>query len=83
VSAPRNLVAVALTLLSLAAGAALAVASGGGASGGESGTAQYGVKPGCGPDKTDGVAGASGSHSGQPPKDEDRGDCPNPPGQNK
>ena len=45
-------------------------------------TTQY-LKPGCGPDKTDGVAGNSGRHSGQPPKDQNRGDCPNPPGQNK
>jgi hypothetical protein len=41
---------------------------------------QY-AKPGCGPDKTDGVAGNSGRHQGQPPKDQNRGDCPNPPGQ--
>jgi hypothetical protein len=44
---------------------------------------QYQQKPGCGPDKTDGVAGSSGRHSGQPPKDQDRGDCPTPPGQNR
>ena len=36
-------------------------------------------KPGCGPDKTDGVAGNSGRHSGQPPKRPDRRDCPNAP----
>jgi hypothetical protein len=41
------------------------------------------VKPGCGPDKTDGVAGNSGRHEGQPPKADDRKDCPNPPGQQK
>jgi hypothetical protein len=40
-------------------------------------------KPGCGPDKTNGVAGNSGQHIGQPPKDQNRGDCPNPPGQQK
>jgi len=37
------------------------------------------VKPGCGPDKTDGVAGGSGQHTGQPPKQPDRQDCPNAP----
>jgi hypothetical protein len=42
-----------------------------------------GDKPGCGPDKTDGVAGNSGRHDGQPPKADDRKDCPNPPGQQK
>jgi hypothetical protein len=38
-------------------------------------------KPGCGPDKTNGVAGNSGQHTGQPPKADNRQDCPNPPGQ--
>jgi hypothetical protein len=33
-------------------------------------------KPGCGPDKTDGVAGGSGYHDGQPPKSDNRQDCP-------
>jgi hypothetical protein len=33
-------------------------------------------KPGCGPDKTNGVAGGSGYHDGQPPKSDGRGDCP-------
>ena len=43
----------------------------------------YLAKPGCGPDKTDGVAGNSGRHTGQPPKAPNRQDCPHPPGQNK
>jgi hypothetical protein len=54
--------------------------SGGSHSGGKDCT---GDKPGCGPDKTDGVAGNSGRHDGQPPKADDRKDCPNPPGQQK
>jgi hypothetical protein len=36
-------------------------------------------KPGCGPDKTDGVAGNSGRHTGQPPKQPNRQDCPHAP----
>ena len=36
-------------------------------------------KPGCGPDKTNGTAGNSGTHQGQPPKDQNRGDCPKKP----
>jgi hypothetical protein len=38
-------------------------------------------KPGCGPDKTEGVAGNSGRHTGQPPKRPDRQDCPHAPPQ--
>lgn len=61
---------------------AIAVATGGG--GGYNSPpvqVQYKEKPGCGPDKTDGVAGGSGRHTGQPPKADNRQDCPNPPGQ--
>jgi phosphodiesterase/alkaline phosphatase D-like protein len=32
--------------------------------------------PGCGPDKSDGYAGGSGYHDGQPPKSDGRQDCP-------
>ena len=44
-----------------------------GSSGGSSGGTQY--KPGCGPKKSDGV-NPSGTHTGQPGKDPNRGDCP-------
>ena len=74
-----------LILAFLAGSVALANASGwGGGKTHKRGAAsvQYKLKPGCGPDKTDGVAGSSGRHVGQPPKDQNRGDCPNPSGQN-
>jgi hypothetical protein len=35
-----------------------------------------GENPGCGPDKNGGWAGGSGYHDGQPPKSDNRGDCP-------
>ena len=79
----RKPAAVALALVALAGGTTLAVAADGGGAHGNSGKSQYGSKPGCGPDKPDGMAGASGRHTGQPPKDQDRGDCPTPPGQSK
>ncbi|MGH2800616.1 MAG: hypothetical protein ACRDM0_23695 [Thermoleophilaceae bacterium] len=79
----RKLVAIVLALLALVGGATLAVAAGGGGTRGDSGEYQYDLKPGCGPDKTDGVAGGSGRHTGQPPKAQNRGDCPDPPGQNE
>ena len=77
----RPLVIAIATLVIAGGGTSLVLASGGGSSL-HTGAAkvQYN-KPGCGPDKTDGVAGASGQHTGQPPKDQNRGDCPNPPGQ--
>ena len=77
----RPLVIAIATLVFAGGGTSLVLASGGGSSL-HTGAAkvQYN-KPGCGPDKTDGVAGASGQHTGQPPKDQNRGDCPNPPGQ--
>ena len=78
----RKLAVILSTFALLGAGAAIAVAGGGGSTDyGNAGHDQYHEKPGCGPDKTDGVAGNSGRHDGQPPKDDDRGDCPNPPGQ--
>ena len=91
-NAPRFRVTVAVvrrtaTLLIAAVfvfgGAALASATGWGAGDGKPAHPKYQqLKPGCGPDKTDGVAGGSGRHVGQPPKDQNRGDCPNPPGHN-
>jgi hypothetical protein len=48
---------------------------GGGSSGGDDDDCGP-EKPGCGPDKTDGVAGGSGYHDGQPPKADGRQDCP-------
>ena len=76
----RPLVILLATLAFVGGGASLVLAAGGGSGGSGAAKVQYN-KPGCGPDKTDGVAGASGQHIGQPPKDQNRGDCPNPPGQ--
>jgi hypothetical protein len=70
-----------LAFLGGSAGVVIA-AQGGDGNGNGAGTNAY-DKPGCGPDKTDGTAGSSGTHTGQPPKDQDRGDCPTPPGQNQ
>jgi hypothetical protein len=76
----RTPLAILVVLIVFAAGTTLAMATGNG--GGKlNNTPGHALKPGCGPDKTDGVAGASGRHTGQPPKDNNRGDCPNPPGQ--
>jgi opacity protein-like surface antigen len=89
--------ALALVVLGTGATLAAATGGGGWYHGGGSSHVQYkakqpcpvsqlsdlcnATKPGCGPDKTDGYAGASGRHVGQPPKDQNRGDCPHPPGQ--
>ena len=76
----RKLAVTVAALVLLVSGVSLAVACTGGASGeGNAGHDQYNPKPGCGPWKTDGYAGGSGYHSGQPPKDDNRGDCPKPP----
>jgi hypothetical protein len=75
----RPLLIALATLAFIGGGTSLVLACGGGWDGGGAANHQY--KPGCGPDKTDGVAGNSGRHQGQPPKDQNRGDCPNPPGQ--
>lgn len=86
VSLVRRLATGLLVLAFLVASVAVASATDWGRGGkGQRGAAsvQYKLKPGCGPDKTDGVAGKSGRHVGQPPKDQNRGDCPNPPGQNE
>ena len=79
----RKLLSVLVVVVALALGTTIAVATNSGGSHHQNGAAnaQYKVKPGCGPDKTDGVAGNSGRHEGQPPKADDRQDCPNPPGQ--
>jgi hypothetical protein len=37
-------------------------------------------KPGCGNEQNIGISGASGAHGGQPPKQEERGQCPHQPG---
>jgi hypothetical protein len=79
----RTPLAIFVILVVFAAGTTFAMATGGGSGGNPHGTPGHQLKPGCGPDKTDGVAGNSGRHTGQPPKDNNRGDCPNPPGQNK
>jgi hypothetical protein len=76
----RRLAVILGTLALLGAGAAVAVACGGGSTDyGNAGHDQYHEKPGCGPWKSNGWAGGSGYHDGQPPKDDDRGDCPKPP----
>jgi hypothetical protein len=76
----RRLAVILSTVALLAAGAAIAVAGGGGSTDyGNAGYHQYHPKPGCGPWKSGGYAGGSGYHFGQPPKDHNRGDCPNPP----
>jgi hypothetical protein len=77
----RQILAIFVVVVVFAAGTTLAMATGGGNGGNPHNTPGHGLKPGCGPDKTDGVAGGSGRHTGQPPKDHNRGDCPNPPGQ--
>ncbi len=72
--------AVIAAVALLVGGTSLAVACVGGTSGNDNaGHYQYNGTPGCGPDKTDGWAGSSGWHDGQPPKDDDRGDCPKSP----
>lgn len=77
----RTLAIALLTLAFMAGGTSLVIACAWGwPQDGGAGHHEYG-KPGCGPDKTDGYAGESGRHTGQPPKDQDRGDCPHPPGQ--
>ena len=76
----RRLVTLIAAAALLVGGTSLAVACVGGASGHDNaGHDQYNPKPGCGPWKTDGYAGGSGYHFGQPPKDHSRGDCPKPP----
>jgi hypothetical protein len=79
----RTPLAILVVLVVFAAGTTFAMATGAGRGGNPHGPPGHQLKPGCGPDKTDGVAGNSGRHTGQPPKDDNRGDCPNPPGQNK
>ena len=80
----RHLAIALVTLALVASGSALVFAAGNPAGPKKNASAvQYLQKPGCGPDKTDGVAGASGRHTGQPPKRPNRQDCPNPRGQNK
>lgn len=75
----RRLLPATIALIVVAGGATLAVAGGyGGSHGGNAGHDQYNPKPGCGPHKSDGWAGGSGWHYGQPPKDHNRGDCPRP-----
>jgi hypothetical protein len=77
----RTPLAILVVLAVFAAGTTLAMATGTGNGGDPHGTTGHLQKPGCGPDKTDGLAGNSGVHDGQPPKADDRQDCPNPPGQ--
>lgn len=79
----RPLMVLLVILVIAATGAAFAVAEGGATDGANAGDVQYSQKPGCGPDKTEGVAGGSGQHEGQPPKEPERQDCPEPPGQNQ
>lgn len=84
--ASRSFIRVAtttlVTLALAASGAAIVSAAGTGSASKDAAAVQYLTKPGCGPDKTDGVAGNSAQHTGQPPKAPNRQDCPSPPGQN-
>lgn len=66
--------AIGLTLALMVGGTGGVIAAGGGGGGGNS-AAKSQYKPGCGPKKSDGV-NPSGTHTGQPPKDPNRGDCP-------
>lgn len=68
-----RIVVALLTLGLMAGGTGGVIAAGGGNSGGNASNSQY--KPGCGPKKTNGV-NPSGTHTGQPGKDPNRGDCP-------
>jgi hypothetical protein len=79
----RKLAAIVTAIVAIAVGGTLAASAKPGLSKQDAGQAMYKQKPGCGPDKTDGVAGSSGRHTGQPPKLTNRLDCPNPPGQQK
>ena len=82
----HKFLSVVLSLAVIGAGAAVAKQtskSNSTPANGNASQVQYLSKPGCGPDKTDGTAGKSGTHTGQPPKDPNRQDCPTPPGQNK
>lgn len=65
-----------VTVALVGGGAALVSAAGLGANNKNASAVQYLTKPGCGPDKTNGVAGNSGQHTGQPPKAPNRQDCP-------
>jgi hypothetical protein len=76
----RTPLVILVVLIAFACGTTMAIAGSNG-NNGNNGTVGHKEKPGCGPDKTDGVAGASGRHTGQPPKADNRQDCPNPPGQ--
>ena len=66
-------IAAFLTVALMAAGTGGVLAGGGNGNGGSAADSQY--KPGCGPKKSDGV-NPSGTHTGQPGKDPNRGDCP-------
>jgi hypothetical protein len=83
--ASRGFIRVTTTILVTAAlaagGAAIVSAAGTGSANKDAAAVQYLTKPDCGPDKTDGVAGNSGQHTGQPPKAPNRQDCPSSPGQ--
>jgi hypothetical protein len=80
----RKISAIALAaVIACTTGVMVAEAGGGNSKAKSAANFMYLSKPGCGPDKTNGVAGASGRHTGQPPKAENRQDCPSPPGQQK
>jgi hypothetical protein len=74
----RKLLILIVVIASLGTGVALATGSSGGETHQNAGNHQYKPQPGCGPWKTDGVAGNSGYHDGQPPKSPGREDCPDP-----
>ncbi|MBI5105787.1 MAG: hypothetical protein HZB46_12565 [Solirubrobacterales bacterium] len=72
----RRVTSTALALAVLGGGVAFAGSASHSVQTGSAAKQQYNTKPGCGPWKTDGVAGSSGRHTGQPPKAPDRADCP-------
>jgi hypothetical protein len=67
-----RIVTLMLVLGLMVSGGTAGVLAGGGG-GGKGQDSQY--KPGCGPKKSGGV-NPSGTHTGQPPKSPNRGDCP-------
>ena len=84
-SAPmRRAIAVIVTVLALGAGGGIAALAKPAVETPSSSTSnaaqnQY-EKPGCGNEKNIGISGNSGDHGGQPPKEEERGECPHEPG---
>jgi hypothetical protein len=73
----RKVLTVVICACALGTGIAVAGTTNGGRTNNSGAKVNY-AKPGCGPWKTNGVAGNSGYHDGQPPKSPGRADCPKP-----